>query len=191
MSLNKKIAALLLSLASMLCIGTSHASITYEVTALGAPQQFQYTYHVNDALADGGGANIFFNPIFFSDLVAINPFSDPDSILLTTPSILGADAILSYITFVLLPANSNTTFSASVTYSGPGAPDSQPYEILNGGSNLTTAGRTTPFGATPPPGTNIPEPGTLALLLGAGLLMALARSAAGRGTRIPRRLLAA
>jgi hypothetical protein len=168
------------TLAVALCLliasaATRAAVITYEVTSLsGSDWRYDYTVENNGA-APIDEFTIYFDRGLFSNLaVAASPVGW-DSIVLEPDFNIPADGLFDSLALVsgLASGASLSGFSVTFTFLGSDTPGSQPFDIVDPVSPPAVLGSGRTLQA---PTNDVPEPGTLSLLLMTGLLAAAKRS---------------
>ena len=159
-------AALLLAAGSQ----AQGAVIDYSATALG-PQSWQYDYTVmndSDTLTIDE-FTIYFDRTLFSNLaVALSPV-DWDPLVIQPDLELPSNGLFDALAlaFGIAPGTSLSGFSVAFTFLGSGTPGSQPFEVVDAQSLEVLQSGFTSLTAQA-----VPEPGTLALLLIAGIAAA-------------------
>lgn len=156
-----------LILAACSGIGTlAAATIQYEVTELGTPGAYRYTYSLSGRLDKNQEIDIRFDPTLYTNLRNGVAGSDFDVLLFqpnNPPGTFGDFSALALVDNPLL-----LPFLVDVTYLGIGLPGAQPF-FINTYETLPTGGPGnfigSELGVTMPVGggSGIPEPGTFSI----------------------------
>jgi hypothetical protein len=148
----------------------------YFITSLGG-SSWRYDYKVtNDSLTvDVEEFTIFFDYNHFSNLVVVSSPADWDSLVIQPDQVLPSDGFFDSLALIvgLAPGESVGGFSVSFTFAGVGTPGSQPFDIVDPETFAVLFSGVTALAVQPPNG--VPEPGSLPLLLLAGLFAVAAR----------------
>lgn len=154
---------------------SSGVAITYQAENLAdvtaGEDLWKYSYTVSDfEFAQNQGFTIFFEADKFRNLEAFPATPNPDWDIIVGDSIpiLGLDGIYDALSIVALGAIADLSdpFTLSFTWTGPGAPGSQFFEVNQYGEDGFTILETLATGETVAATTSVPDGGSGLLLLG-------------------------
>lgn len=168
MQIKNILPALMLGALMGMSTGPVSAGVVYQATDLGVAgttpgsQRWEYSYHVDGPFAAGDGFTLIYGPASYSN-VAITQALSGDWSQLLTDGFGFVDTTLTNTALVAI-ANASADFKVEFDWLGIDPPGSQPYETFDAsGTNVATS-RTVSS-------SNVPEPGSLALVIGGLVLM--------------------
>ncbi len=170
MLIKKFLPALVLGAIIGVSAAPAAAGVSYQATDLGVAgttagsRLWQYSYHVNGSFDAGSGFTLIYNPTNYANISVTQGLLSTDWLQLGISGFGLTDSTLQNLALDDI-ANSNNDFKVKFDWLSAGTPGSQPYETFDASGTNTSTLRTVSNSGT------VPEPGSLALVAGALVLL--------------------